>query len=51
MNKYKVTVELVLEIDSFDEPDAIECAEDAMGVGSYGSYDVAKFTVRNIQEA
>lgn len=51
MNTYKVTVELQLTIEAFEEPDAVEMAEDALGVGDYGSYQVTKFIVRNIQES
>lgn len=51
MNTYKITVELQIEVESFEESDAIEMAEDALGAGDYGSYEVTKFIVRNIQEA
>lgn len=51
MNTYRISVELELEIEAFEEPDAVELAEDALGVGDYGSYQVTKFVVRNIQES
>ena len=51
MNTYKVTLELQIMVEAFEESDAIEMAEDALGVGDCGGYEVTKFVVRNIQEA
>jgi hypothetical protein len=50
MNAYKVTVEVQVAVEAFDEADAIEAVEDCYGQGDYGTHVVQKFVVRNIQE-
>lgn len=51
MNTYKVTVAVEVEVESFDESDAVDLVEDAFGTGDYSGYKVTKFVVRNIQES
>lgn len=40
MDKYKFSVELVVEVEAFDEFDAEEAVRDEFGLGTSGSVEV-----------
>lgn len=46
MNKYRLTVNLIVEVDAFDETDAIEAIQDNFGVGDTSGLTVVDCEIK-----
>lgn len=45
-----MTVCVEVEVEAFDEADAVETIEDAFGEGDYGSYETNSLKITGIRE-
>lgn len=50
MNKYLVSVVISVEVQAFDEGDALEAVEDCFGLGENGQCEVVEYSVLSHEE-
>ena len=51
MNRYNISVLLQVEVEAFDEADALEAVEDTFGPGEAGGLNVKDFEVVEVAES